>query len=144
MFRCSDSPVRASALYSCIEANRSLHDRLFFPVRLDGHALAALVDTGAQLTTLDGEAAAAIGVTAAALAHDPVTILRGAAAEAVRSWAHRFAELQIDGELLRDRTIMVTRLGLQDADLVLGADFLRWQRVWLSYATHRIFLERHS
>jgi hypothetical protein len=45
--------------------------------------------------------------------------------------------------MLRDQTIMVTRLGLQDADLVLGADFLRWQRVWLSYASHRIFLERH-
>ncbi len=133
-----------SSTYAAIEANRSLHDRLFFPVRLDGHALAALIDTGAQLTTLDAESAAAVGVTAAVLARDPVTTLRGAAAEAVRSWAHRFTELQIDGELLRDQTIMVTRLGLQDADLVLGADFLRWQRVWISYATHRIFLERHS
>ena len=77
------------------------------------------------------------------LARDPVTTLRGAAAEAVRSWAHRFAELQIDGELLRDQTIMVTRLGLQDADLVLGADFPALAtRLWLSYATHRIFLER--
>jgi predicted aspartyl protease len=137
------APVWSSA-YTTIEANRSLHDRLFFPVRLDGHPLAALIDTGAQLTTLDAESAAAVGVTAAALARDPVTTLRGAAAEAVRSWAHRFAELQIDSELLRDQTIMVTRLGLQDADLVLGADFLRWQRVWLSYATHRIFLERHT
>lgn len=133
-----------SSAYTTIEANRSLHDRLFFPVRLDGHALAALIDTGAQLTTLDAESAAAVGVTAAMLARDPVTTLRGAAAEAVRSWAHRFAELQIDGELLHDQTLMVTRLGLQDADLVLGADFLRWQRVWLSYATHQIFLERHS
>lgn len=133
-----------SGTYATIKANRSLHDRLFFPVRLDEHTLAALIDTGAQLTTLDAESAAAVGVTAAMLAREPVTTLRGAAAEAVRSWAHRFAELQIDGELLRDQTIMVTRLGLQDANLVLGADFLRWQRVWLSYATHRIFLERHS
>jgi hypothetical protein len=61
----------------------------------------------------------------------------------VKSRAHRFAELQIDGQSLRDQTIMVAKLGLQDADLVLGADFLRWQRVWLSYRSHRIFLERH-
>lgn len=127
--------------YATIEANRSLHDRLFFPVRLDGHSLSALIDTGAQLTTLDAESAAAVGVTGAALARDPITTLRGAAAEPVNSRAHRFAELQIDGELLRDQTILVTSLGLQDADLVLGADFLRWQRVWLSYASHRIFLE---
>jgi len=140
-------PITAPAWsgdYATIAANRSLHDRLFFPVRLDGHPLAALIDTGAQLTTLDADAAAAVGVGVAALAHDPVTTLRGATAESVNSRAHRFAELQIDGELLRDQTIMVTRLGLQDADLVLGADFLRWQRVWLSYATHQIFLERGS
>jgi predicted aspartyl protease len=129
--------------YASIEANRSLHDRLFFPVRLDGHALAALIDTGAQLTTLDADSAAAIGVSGMALARDPVTTLRGAAAEVVKSRAHRFTELQIDGEALRDQTIMVARLGLQDADLVLGADFLRWQRVWLSYASHLVFLERH-
>jgi predicted aspartyl protease len=129
--------------YTMIQANRSLHDRLFFPVRLDERPLAALIDTGAQLTTLDADSAAALGVGGAALARDPVTTLRGATAEAVASHAHRFAELEIDGERLRDQTIMVTRLGLQDADLVLGADFLRWQRVWLSYASHRIFLERH-
>ena len=132
-----------STTYSTIAANRSLHDRLFFRVRLDGRPLAALIDTGAQLTTLDADTAAAVGVTGLSLARDPVTTLRGATAEPVTSRAHRFAELQIDSEMLRDQTIMVTRLGLQDADLVLGADFLRWQRVWLSYASHRIFLERH-
>ncbi len=131
-----------SAPFATIAANRSLHERLFFPVRLDGHSIAALIDTGAQLTTLDSDSAVTVGVSAAALARDPVTTLRGAAAEAVASRAHRFAELQIDGEALRDQTIMVTRLDLQDADLVLGADFLHWQRVWLSYAWHRIFLER--
>ena len=83
-------------------------------VSLDGHMLAALIDTGAQLTTLDADAAAAVGVTGTALARDPVTTLRGAAAEVVNSRAHRFTELQIDGERLRDQTIMVARLGLQD------------------------------
>jgi predicted aspartyl protease len=139
-------PITAPAWngpYTTIRANRSLHDRLFFPVRLDDHPLTALIDTGAQLTTLDADSATVVGVTGTALARDPVTTLRGAAAEAVKSRAHRFSELQIDGETLRDQTIMVTRLGLQDADLVLGADFLHWQRVWLSYASHQIFLERH-
>ena len=126
--------------YATIAAHRSLHDRLFFPVRLDGHQLAALIDTGAQLTTLDAESAAAVGVSGAALRRDPTTTLRGAAAEVVKSRAHRFAELQIDGQSLRDQTIMVAPLGLQDADLVLGADFLRWQRVWLSYRSHLVFL----
>jgi predicted aspartyl protease len=129
--------------FETIEANRSLHDRLFFPVSLDGHAFAALIDTGAQLSAVDAEAAAAAGVGPNALARDPVTTLRGAAAETVNSRAHRFAQLQIDDETLRDQMMVVTRLGLQDADIVLGADFLHWQRVWLSYRSHRIFVERH-
>jgi predicted aspartyl protease len=133
-----------NAPYATVAANRSLHDRLFFSVSLDGHKLAALIDTGAQLTALDADSAAALGVTGAALARDPVATLRGAAAEMVKSHVHRFAELEIDGEMLRDQVIVVTRLGLQDADLVLGADFLRWQRVWLSYKSHLIFLERRS
>lgn len=141
---CPISRPAWSGPFATIDANRSLHDRLFFPVRLDGRPLSALIDTGAQLSTLDAEWAAALGIGEAALARDPVTILRGAAAEEVRSHAHRFAELAIDGQVLRDQTLVVTRLGLQDADLVLGADFLHWQRVWLSYVSHKIFLERHS
>jgi predicted aspartyl protease len=139
-------PITAPAWnrpYLTIHAHRSLHDRLFFPVQLDGHRLTALIDTGAQLTTLDTDSAAALGVTGRELARDPGITLRGAAAEVVSSRAHRFNELEIGGESLRDQTIMVTRLGLQDADLVLGADFLRWQRVWLSYASHQIFIEQH-
>jgi hypothetical protein len=90
------------APYATIKANRSLHDRLFFPVGLDGHRLA----------------------------------------EVVKSRAHRFTQLDIDGEILRDPVIVVASLGLQDADLVLGADFLRSHRVWLSYRSQLIFVGR--
>ena len=45
---------------------------------------------------------------------------------------------------MRDPVIVVTRLGLQDADLILGADFLRSHRVWLSYGSHRVFIGRSS
>ncbi len=128
--------------YTTVAANCSLHDRLFFPVTLDGYRLAALIDTGAQLTALDASSAAALGVTGADLARDPVTTLRGAAAEIVKSHAHRFMQLDIAGQVVRDPVIMVAPLGLQDADLVLGADFLRSHRVWLSYASHLIFLGR--
>jgi predicted aspartyl protease len=129
--------------YTTIKANRSLHDRLFFPVSLDGHRLAALIDTGAQLTVLDSDSAVALGVTGAGLSRDPVANLRGAAAEIVRSHAHRFARLEIDGEVLRDPVVVIAAMGLQDADLVLGADFLHWQRAWLSYTSQQVFLQRH-
>lgn len=127
-----------------ISVNRSLHDRLFFPVSLDGRRLDALIDTGAQLTALDAESAAKLGIRAADLARDPVAKLRGVASEVVMSRAHRFGRLDIGGEVVRDPIIVVTRLALQDADLVIGADFLRTRRVWLSYGSHQIFLGRPS
>jgi predicted aspartyl protease len=128
--------------YTVIPVNRSLHDHLFFPVSLDGRKLAAFIDTGAELSALDAGAALAAGVTAAALNQDPVANLRGAGSEVVKSRAHRFARLEIGGETLRDRVIVVTNLRLQDADLVLGIDFLRLRRLWLSYGSHQIFLAR--
>jgi len=147
LFQSPPCPISAPAWntpYATIKANLSLHDRLFFPVLLDAHQVDALIDTGAQLTTLDADTAAQLGVTEAELARDPDADLRGAADEVVKARAHKFARLQIDGEILRDQVIVVTRLNLQDADLVLGSDFLHWQRVWLSYPSHRIFLQRHS
>ena len=126
--------------FTSIPVNRSLHDHLFFPVTLDGHKLAAFIDTGAELSAVDRGAALAIGVSGAALDQDPVADLRGAGSEFVKSRAHRFGRLEIGGETIRDRVIVVTNLRLQDADLVLGIDFLRTRRVWLSYASHQIFL----
>ena len=133
-----------SQSFSRIAVNRSLHDRLFFPVSLDGHRLAALIDTGAQLSALDAESAAKLGLRAADLTRDPVATLRGVASEVVNSRAHRFSRLDVGGETVRDPIIVVTRLGLQDADLVLGADFLRTRRIWLSYGSHQIFLGHPS
>jgi predicted aspartyl protease len=129
-----------SEAYTAIQVNRSLHDHLFFPVAVDGRKLAAFIDTGAELSAVDAGAALALGVTAAALNQDPVANLRGAGSEVVKSRGHRFARLEIGGETLRDRVLFVTNLRLQDADLVLGIDFLRLRRVWLSYGSHQIFL----
>jgi predicted aspartyl protease len=139
---CTIAAPAWSESYTTIKANRSLHDRLFFPVSLDGNRLAALIDTGAQLTALDAASAAALGLSGGALARDPVATLRGAAAELVKSRAHRFTRLEFAGEVLRDPVIVIAQLGLQDADLVLGADFLRSRRVWLSYGSHQIFVGR--
>lgn len=130
------------APYTVIAANRSLHDHLSFPVSLDGRKLAAFIDTGAELSTIDATAVRALGVSGAALDQDPVANLQGAGAEVVRSRAHRFARLQVGGETLQDRVIFVANLQLQDADLVLGIDFLRLRRLWLSYGAHQIFLGR--
>ena len=70
-----------------------------------------------------------------------MTVL-GAAAEQLDGHVHRFSQLAIGTEVIRDPEIGVTDLRLSDADLVLGVDFLQSRRVWMSYGSQQIFLSR--
>jgi clan AA aspartic protease (TIGR02281 family) len=128
--------------YDKIAASRSLDDHLFFRVQLDGRSVAAFIDTGAQLTVLSTQAAAALGLTGAVLARDRAILVHGAAAEELNAHVHRFARLGIGTEVIRNLDIAVTDLRLGDADLVLGVDFLKSRRMWMSYGSQRIFLSR--
>jgi predicted aspartyl protease len=126
--------------YVTIAAGRSKGDHLFFPAQLDGHKIGAFVDTGAQSTVLSTAAALGLGVTATLLARDRIATLRGAAGEEVSGRVHQFARLDIGTVAIRNPEMIVTELRLSDADLVLGIDFLRSRRIWLSYGSGQIFL----
>jgi len=128
--------------YTRINAGRSRGDHLFFPVQLDGHRTDAFVDTGSQFTVLSTQAALALGVGATVLARDRVATVRGAAAEQLAAHVHRFSQLEIGTETIRNPEIIVTDVRLIDADLVLGIDFLRPRRIWLSYGSQQIFIMR--
>jgi len=126
--------------YATISAGRSLGDHLFFPVQLDGRRTDAFIDTGSQFTVLSTRAALAMGVTAAVLERDRAVTVLGAAAERLTARVHRFSRLEIGTEILRNPEIIVTDVRLSDADLVLGIDFLRSRRIWLSYGSQQIFI----
>ncbi|MBV8133709.1 MAG: clan AA aspartic protease [Alphaproteobacteria bacterium] len=130
--------------YDRISAGRSMGDHLFFPVRLDGRRTDAFVDTGSQFTVLSSRAALALGVSETVLAHDRVATVRGAAAEQLAARVHRFLQLEIGAETIRNPEIIVTDVRLSDADLVLGIDFLRARRIWFSYGSQQIFIMRRA
>jgi clan AA aspartic protease (TIGR02281 family) len=139
---CPNTAPAWSEPYDRIAASRSVGDHLFFPVQLDGRQVAAIIDTGAQLTVLSAQAAAALGLTAPVLARDRAILVHGAVAEELSAHVHRFAKLRIGTELIRNVDVAVTNLRLSDADLVLGVDFLKPRRMWLSYGSQQIFLSR--
>ena len=128
--------------YARIAAGRSASNRLYFPVQLDGRRVGALVDTGAQFSVLSTRTALALGVSEAALARDPPVTVRGAVGEELGGHIHRFFRLQVGGEVIRDAEIDVTELRLNEADLVLGIDFLASRRLWISYGSQQLFLMR--
>jgi len=104
--------------------------------------IGAIVDTGAQRTAVSTKAALSLGVTETALAQDRSITIRGSAGEQLTAHIHRFAQLEVGGEITHNPDITVVDLNLHDADLVLGVDFLRTRRIWFSYGSLQIFLKR--
>jgi len=128
--------------YSVISTGLSRGEHLFFPSELNGHSLAALFDTGAQLTTVSTAAAVASGVSASSLTSDRTIMTRGAATEILTSRIHRFSQLKIADQSIDQPELVVTDVKLGDADIVLGVDFLKSRRIWLSYESRQIFLSQ--
>ncbi len=122
----------------------AVNGHLFFPVRLDNRGITATIDTGAQRTTLSVATARAMGITDAVLARDPPMQTRGFGAGRLASRIHRFDSLAVGNIGLRNPEIVVTELRLRGIDLILGMDFLRSRRLWLSYAGFRMFLSSES
>jgi predicted aspartyl protease len=138
---CPNGPPWAGP-YAAISTGRSRGEHLFFPVQLDGHGITAIVDTGAQLTTLSTTIAVALGVTEAALARDRSIMTQGATAERLNSHIHQFLQLKVGTEIISKPEFVVADIKLKDADIALGADFLKSRRIWLSYGSLQIFLSR--
>jgi predicted aspartyl protease len=141
---CASATPTWTEPYAKISAGRSLGDHLFFPAQLDGRKIHTFIDTGSQFTVLSTRAALALGVTEAVLAHDRAISVHGAAAEQLSAHIHRFAQLTVGAEVIRNPEIVVTDVRFNDADLVLGIDFLRSRRVWLSYGSQQIFLSHRG
>jgi len=109
-------------------------------VVLDGHRLTAIVDTGAQRTTLSVGAARALGLGPPDVVGTREFTTKGAAGETLSSRMHRFARFELGPVAIRNPEIVVTDLRLRDAHMVLGMDFLGSHRLLLSYAAFRIFV----
>jgi clan AA aspartic protease (TIGR02281 family) len=124
-----------------IKIGRSaLNDHVFFPVLLDGRKITAMIDTGAQRTTLSAATARAIGITEAALAQDQPVRTRGFGNGQLASRLHRFASLTVGRITLANPEIVITDLRVRGIDMVLGMDFLQSRRLFLSYAGFRMFI----
>ena len=110
-------------------------------VALNGHDVPALLDSGAGRSLVQTDAALRAGVTPAALAADPVTIARGVDGGAIGVHAHRFATLAVGADQVADAQVGVADFDLGATEMLLGVDWLRSRRVWVSYRTGQLFVQ---
>lgn len=114
--------------------------RILLPVTLDGHKLNAMLDSGATGTVLDLSAAEKLGLTKEVLAQEPGGEGFGAAGVNFQRVTHTFATMEIAGERFRDPKLSVLDRPLRDTDMLLGLDWLRDHRVWISYHRHVLLI----
>ena len=117
--------------------------RLEVPVVLNGKIVWALIDTGATNSVVAADTARTVGVTEAALAGDPVGQTLGAGGKTALVHLHSFDSLRVAGEALPQPRLLIGPLPAGTA-MLLGADYLRNHRVWLSYATARVFVAKEK
>jgi predicted aspartyl protease len=112
----------------------------FTTAQVDGQGVRALIDTGARTTLVTRRTALTLGVSEAALASDARFSGVGIGPSSIAFRQHRFDEIGVPGDTMRDVTVSVAELRLPGVDMLLGADFLGQRQVWISYSTNRMFL----
>ena len=120
---------------------------MLVPFELDGVAGLGVLDTGAQLSSISVHMAQRLGLAEEVLAVDRTVMAHGAAPDHVAVRIHRFRELRIGPSVMRSPMLPVVPISDGMGDGLLGIDFLRGRRVWVSSATNRVFvtpIERSS
>jgi predicted aspartyl protease len=115
-------------------------DRLMVPFELDGVAGLAVVDTGAQLSSISERMAERMGVVQSVLSADRTVVAHGAAPNQVEVRLHQFRELRVGPAVIEAPALPVVPMTSGMGDALVGADFLKGRRTWLSFSTHRIFV----
>jgi predicted aspartyl protease len=132
----SGSPPWAAARSAPIELLN--HGAPVVVARVNGHAVRALIHSGNNATTMTRGLAKRLGVTRAEAAGRRVRS-HGSNPGVSRGQEFRVDELAVGQEVLRG--VSVEGTGGQE-ELVIGQDWLRHRKVWLSFSGRRLFLSQ--
>ena len=127
--------------YVAIPATTPVGNAMVIQTSLDGRTLRTMVDTGASASLLTASGMFLLGLTAEVLEHDPGGNGSGVGPAPVPMRLHRFTELRIGRDVSANPQLWVASAHVVPiVDMLLGVDWLRSRRVWLSYATRQFFV----
>jgi predicted aspartyl protease len=137
---CEGDFVRWNVPHYAIPLARHSPNRMVAQVDIDAHPVEALVDWGARSTTITDSVAAGVGVTPDMLASDRSGRSWGVDQTQTSVRLHRFSALRVGRETFHNIGLPVADLRVQEVGMLLGADYVRSRRIWLSYATRQMFI----
>lgn len=120
-------------------------NHVLIPVQVNGREATAMLDSGAAASVMTLDFAAKLGITPATPGVTPTWCSGGLGADAVHQWLARFDTVAIAGETIRDAHIDIAEVpsewsySREGFDLVLGTDFLRAHRVYISRYQQKVY-----
>jgi predicted aspartyl protease len=135
--RCPDGPPPWDGGANTVQTEGNRGYKLTVPITLDGTVVTALLDTGASRTFVDAQVA---GLTDADLASERTLQVIGVGPVGVGARQHRFKQVQIGSETVTGPVLGVGSFRQPGYDALLGTDFWRTHRVWISYGSRRIYI----
>ncbi len=133
---CGGALPRLAARQSVIPLIITPDRQALLEVAINGQSVIALLDSGSRATLLAKASADALGLQAPASANTA----RGVDGESLPVGHTRVRELTIGDDVVRDMPVSISPVQLGRADMLLGFDYLRQRRAFISYLTSRLVI----
>jgi len=112
-----------------------------FTVKVNGHDMKAIIDTGASISTIELEAARRAGLDLDGPGVKRMTDVAGVGARRVSRWSAVFDSFAIGSETIRKPELnVIDTHGAVDVDVLLGDDFLRTHRVLFAMSQGKLYV----
>jgi tetratricopeptide (TPR) repeat protein len=108
-------------------------------VMLNGVKMRAIFDSGAESSLLTLAAAKRAGVTPDTPGVVPVGLGGGVGSRRVQNWLATFDKIDIGGEAITHPKIRMAQFDLENADMLIGADFFLTHRMFVSNANRVMY-----
>jgi predicted aspartyl protease len=137
---CPDSPPPWHEAYVSVDGVSTRRDRLLLPFELNGVPGTAVLDTGAQMSSISQQMVERIGLLETDFASDRTVMAHGAAPDQIPVRIHRFTTFRVGPAEMHAPALPVVPMSSGMGDALIGGDFLRDRRVWVSFSTQQLFL----
>ena len=126
--------------FQAYSAQKTPSNRFILTLSLNGHPVRALLATGSVTSLVTTAAASAAGVDSVALSRGPRATGSDTHGTQVTAYQHKF-DMKIGTARFDKTPLGVVDMDMKDSDMLLGMDFMRHRRVWVSYSTGWVFMQ---
>jgi predicted aspartyl protease len=137
---CLDAPPPWRGAYISVDGVSTRQDRLLLPFALDGVHGTAILESGAQMSSISQQMAERVGLQEADFVNDRTVMAHGAAPDQIPVRIHRFTTFRVGPAEMHGPAMPVVPMSSGMGDALIGGDFLRGRRLWVSFSTHQLFL----